>query len=394
MPKFISYEKNELDRRGNPKLVKLWMWSGYVGTNPNDGSKFVTKRRDFHSQKEAANDFTKLKAKFLAGNLKFNDSTRTFKSVYIDWLDQYKHTVRSSTLGKVKTEFRLHINPALGGKPIGSITVKDCQQIVNSWFEEGLGKYRQIKNDLSRVFKYAVNIDLIKQNPIDKIIVPRPKEKIEIDDVLDNFYERDELIKFMNVAKSGKNKKAYVLFRVLAFTGIRKGEALALTWSDIDLNHMTMKINKAVTRNEDSNLEIGLPKTKASIRSLDLDPITVNALKHWKIGQAEQLLKQGIKADEDGAQLVFNSEDNAILSPARPRKWIIEIAKQAGLTPITVHGFRHTHASLLFEAGVSIKEAQSRLGHSNYQTTANIYTHVTKKMKMETGKKFAAYVDF
>ena len=69
-------------------------------------------------------------------------------------------------------------------------------------------------------------------------------------------------------------------------------------------------------------------------------------------------------------------------------------ADRVELKHITVHGMRHTHASLMFESGISIKEAQVRLGHSSYQTTADIYTHVTKKQKMETGKKFAEYVNF
>ena len=93
-------------------------------------------------------------------------------------------------------------------------------------------------------------------------------------------------------------------------------------------------------------------------------------------------------------QLVLSSETNGILSPSKPGKWLNATADRVELKHITVHGMRHTHASLMFEAGVSIKSVQSRLGHSDYQTTANIYTHVTKKAKTDMGTKFAKYVDF
>lgn len=83
---------------------------------------------------------------------------------------------------------------------------------------------------------------------------------------------------------------------------------------------------------------------------------------------------------------------NEFLQPTKTRKWILQVQKKYHLKEITTHGLRHTHCSLLFEAGVKIKEVQDRLGHSDIQTTMNIYAHVTEKAKDSDIQKFEEYL--
>ncbi|WP_137597820.1 tyrosine-type recombinase/integrase [Paucilactobacillus kaifaensis] len=383
MVKYTSYKS---------KGTKLWYWNGYVGTDPRTGKKVIKTRRGFTSKPAATDSYIQMRASFKQDTLNETDPNRLFEEIANDWLDEYKHTVQASTFVKVQTQFRLHILPEFGNKKIGKISIKDCQELVNDWYEDGYTKYREYKNNVSRVFVFAVNRHIVDNNPVLNIIVPRPKNTITEDEDV-NFYEADELKVFLETVKQSKNEKAYAFLRLLAFTGIRKGEAIALNWSDIDFHDSTLRINKALSRGTGSTLSIEPPKTKASVRTLDIDPITLQEMKHWRTVQKRELLALGINKI-DNRQLMFSNENNKFLSPAKPRKWIITNAEKAKLDPITVHGFRHTHASLLFESGVTIKEAQVRLGHADYQTTANIYTHVTKKMKMETGQKFAKYVNF
>lgn len=80
-------------------------------------------------------------------------------------------------------------------------------------------------------------------------------------------------------------------------------------------------------------------------------------------------------------QLVFSNENNGFMQPTKTRKWLKHILNNYNLPKITTHGFRHTHCSLLVEAGANIKEVQDRLGHSDIQTTMNIYAHVSKRAK-------------
>jgi integrase len=98
-------------------------------------------------------------------------------------------------------------------------------------------------------------------------------------------------------------------------------------------------------------------------------------------------------------QLIFATTKNTFKSLNTPSKWLRAIISKANenganLPSITVHGFRHSHASALFSAGASIKEVQERLGHEDAQTTLNIYTHVTPKQDKEAVKKLVNFLDF
>lgn len=90
-------------------------------------------------------------------------------------------------------------------------------------------------------------------------------------------------------------------------------------------------------------------------------------------------------------QLIFSNSDNGFLQPTITRKYMERICNKYKLKKITTHGFRHTYCSILFEAGASIKEVQDRLGHSDIQTTMNIYAHVTKERNERTAALFASY---
>ena len=92
-------------------------------------------------------------------------------------------------------------------------------------------------------------------------------------------------------------------------------------------------------------------------------------------------------------QLIFSNGKNSFIIVPTVRLAIKQIAKKAGLYPITTHGFRHTHATLLFASGMDIKQVQARLGHSNVQTTLNIYTHAMKYRQDKIGDEFARYIN-
>ncbi len=122
-----------------------------------------------------------------------------------------------------------------------------------------------------------------------------------------------------------------------------------------------------------------------------MDNQTLEILKTWKKNQKQDYLVLGYNTLQKD-QLVFSNEKNEFLQPTKTRKWILQAQKKYHLKQITTHGLRHTHCSLLFEAGASIKEVQDRLGHSDIKTTMNIYTHVTQKAKEEAIQKFESYL--
>jgi integrase len=368
---------------------KYWMFKAYLGIDPSSGKKIYTTRRGFKTQKEAK--IAKSRLELQAKDNKYTpEKNYTFIDIQKMWYEEYKSTVRESTLSRVKFLFEKNIFQYFGKKKISSFTLAYCQKTINKWKDE-YATYKALKTYTTAVFDYAVRINVISTNPMKEVYIPKGKflkkeERIK-------FYESDELKEFLEVAKNDKFPLSYPFFRLLAFTGVRKGEALALTWEDIDFTRKMLTINKTIAKNTKNEIVINQPKTQSSVREISLDDITLGVLKKWRHDQRKYLLGYGhnsLRSD----QIIFASKNNNHLDPVRPNTIHKRLCKKGGLRDITIHGFRHTHCSLLFEAGLSIQEVRSRLGHSDIQTTMNIYAHVTKKQKDFSAEKFARYLNF
>lgn len=241
------------------------------------------------------------------------------------------------------------------------------------------------------IFQYAISIRLISRNPMDGVIRPKKQFSIDEEDYQVNYYNRTQLKRFLEIVKKDYPDPLYIMFRVLAFTGLRKGELQALRWKDINFAAGTLTVKQTLATVENWELVFQPPKTRKSIRTLSLDKETLNLIRRWKIRQKEFFFKLGINSLLPD-QLLFTSIENKPLYLDYLNHNLKKILKKYNLEYITVHGFRHTHCSLLFEAGASIKEVQERLGHTDIKTTMNIYAHVTDRQKEETADKFANFM--
>lgn len=370
-----------------------YKFNAYLGIDPMTGKKKRTTRQGFKTQKEAKLALSRLLIEIEENGFKKSEKY-TFADLYELWFESaYKNTVKESTYVKTRESFRLHILPKFGHLRLEKITVTYCQTTVNDWCKT-LAKYRAMKNYVTRIFDYAITLDLVESNPMRKISMPT-KHKDVTEEKIENFYTKEELQHFFSCLQqeTGLSRKWFVLFRLLAFSGMRKGEALALQWKDIDFTNETVTINKTVARGENNALVIQTPKTAKGVRTIVLDKITLSILKKWRTEQATDYLKLGFNTMKP-TQPIFTTIHNNYVQLASVVNRLNKIIIKHDLKRITVHGFRHTHCSLLFEAGASIQEVKERLGHSDIKTTMNIYTHVTKKAKEETAEKFANYVNF
>ena len=371
-----------------------YMFQAYLGTDPNTGNRIRVTRQGFRTKKEAELVLSRLKIDIDEGSF-IKAHNDTFEAIYELWFEQYRNTVKESTLQKTSELFRVHILPVFGKMKMDKITAAYCQKKVNGWFKVH-SKYNVMKNYTSSVLKFAMRLDMLKSNPMDKITMPRRMAEVGKDEDL-KFYNKDELQQFFGCcnadAERSNNMLWLTLFRLLAFSGMRKGEALALTWKDLDFVNETVSINKTLTRGLENRLIIQTPKTATSKRAIVLDAITLSMLNNWRKQQAKDFLKLGFNTMNEN-QLIFPNTKNELMVPTKPDQKLDRIIKKNELKRITIHGFRHTHCSLLFEAGASVKEVQDRLGHSDIQTTMNIYAHVTEKAKEKTAEKFAKYVNF
>ncbi|MFC5602437.1 tyrosine-type recombinase/integrase [Sporosarcina koreensis] len=362
----------------------------YVGVDPLTGKERDTTRRGFKTKSEARTALGRIELEISEGTFR-KPRVETYQDVYDLWVNHYERTVEESTYVKTIGIFRNHILPALGSSKIDKIDLQTAQEAVDKWANV-LKNFRMVKAYASKVFDYAIKYDYIQKNPFSLVELTIKKNKIRLDDgdEPENFYTKDQLLEFLNCMKKETNVKAYVLFHLLAFTGMRKGEALALTWRDIDFTKNSIRIKKAISRGKNNHTYLKTTKTGVT-RTIKMYPETISILKEWEVKQREENKLLGFNKPQPN-QLVFNNERNEFLQPTKTRKWLEHVLNKYDLPKITTHGFRHTHCSLMFEAGATILEVQDRLGHSDVKTTMNIYAHVSNEAKDGAVSKLETYM--
>lgn len=369
--------------------TKRYLIKCYMGLDSLTGKRITTTRRGFKTQKEASLAEARLKLEYEEKTFDAKNSKYTFQQIYELFLVEHKNTVKSGTYATTVRYAKLHILPKIANKKIDSFTVLDCQKLVNQWAEY-FNSAKYPKGIAQQVFDYAIKMNIITDNPMRKVKLPKRKETIN---EVNKFYNTHELKHFFDCVKDYGNMKYLAFFRLLAFTGMRKGEALALNWSDIDFNKKQVHITKGVVLDENEIPIISTTKTKKSVRTVSLDDESLATLRKWKIEQAKELMSIGINS-LNKHQLLFTYDANKLYRPSYSNCWLEQIIKKYNLKKITMHGFRHSHCSLLFEMNTPIQVVQDRLGHTNIKTTMDIYTHVTEKQRDDIAENFAKHIGF
>lgn len=381
---------NDIKEYTTPSGKKRYGFNLYVGVDETTGHSIQIRKQGYKSKKEAQEAYLNYQLKVIKGEyIPENKGHITFNKLYKMWLKIYRETVKTSTYATTTRYFDDHILKQLGSKYIDKLTVLDCQKAVNIWFNDAPKTYKRFIRYTNNVLNYGINnLELISKNPMNKVIPPKAKNKPK---PFTDFYSKDELNIFLRDAKK-YNFKYFVFFRLLAYSGMRKGEALALKWSDINFKDNTISINKDVTVGLNNELYEDTPKTENSFRALNMDAATMEYLKEYRLMQQKTMLKLGYNF-LNSDNLLFSTINNGYLSMSKPRQWNVAICKKYKLRRIKIHGFRHTHASLLFEAGASMNEVKARLGHADINTTMNIYTHVTDDQKKDTTNKLVRLLE-
>ena len=371
---------------------KAYMFNLYLGTDPVTGKQRRTTRRGFKTIAEAKTALSRLELEVMENGLPTSKrKIMTFEEVYKMWFEQYKTNVKESTAYTQNNIINVQILPYFGALRVDKVDTAFCQKQVNRMFKTSKN-YNNIINLTRRIFDYAKVMKQIKVNPMNDVIISKKRKTLDDTDKQVNFYTKEQLRTFLETLKKHSTYQMYAVFRVLVFTGIRKGELAALKWSDVDFNNGTITIDKTVAIDSNGGLHIQTPKTRKSIRTISVDDTTLNALRTWKNELRKELFKQGKNIDK-GDGFIFHRNNGNFINKYIDQ-FLPSFLRKYDLPPIKPQGFRHTHASLLFESGASIKEVQDRLGHENIKTTMDIYTHVTQSAREKTAEKFAKYIDF
>lgn len=381
---------NDIKEYTTPNGQIRYKFAIYVGKDVTTGNSIQVRKQGIKSLDDATKTYQRIQEKIKNGEYSgYAESHYKINKFYGLWFANYKQTVKESTWTNINQYFKNHILKDLGNVYLDKLTPIQCQKAVNQWFNScGYPTFKASCIYLRKMLDYAVQIDAIKKNPMRKVY--EPKKKTIKQDFTD-FYSKDELIHFLYVCKKNKPLKVYTMFHLLAYTGLRVGESLALNWSDIDLQNGTLRVNKTLSKGENNSLQVNSPKTSNGYRTIDLAPQTINVLKEWKFQQRRDLFRLGLNPMNKD-QLLFSNKNNDYLRINVVNYWNVSLCAKYGLRHIKLHGFRHTHASLLFASGASMEDVKERLGHSSITTTMNIYTHVTQSQKKETADIFGNFM--
>jgi len=246
--------------------------------------------------------------------------------------------------------------------------------------------YNHYLSVVNRIFKYAVLMDILDSNPFDKVIKPKSRQTQR----KGNFLTKEELKEFLKLAQTTTLSYFFPLVHLMAYTGLRQGEALALKWSDIDFENKKITVNKTAARIKEKQT-LQTPKTKNSKRVISIDSATLSILKSWKKDQIKIYFKNG-KHFEGDDNFIFTNQRGDWVHIHNFIPYFKRFVTDHKLKPITPHGLRHTHASLLFSAGVEPKNISDRLGHSTVQITLDLYTHITEEQRRDTVEKLLEYM--
>ena len=366
----------------------LWLFQAYLGVDPLTGKEVRTTRRNFKTKKEAQLALARLQVDYEKAGLN-KAGCESFKEVYELWLETYRTTVKEVTLIKTEIKFKRWILPIYGDMKINKVSTKNAQRIINQWAKE-TDQYRVLHSSASRIFKYAINLGIIESNPLSNVMMPsRAKEKVKDETI--KVYTRDQLKALFDYVNhcpatytDDYNK---TLLRFLVYSGCRISEALALDWADIDFQEGAISINKTLS-DVNRGVKVTAPKTEKSIGVLPMDAKTMAVLKRWQVNQKIYMLETGVT----NPTKPFCDIDKTLITHNTFYLRMKKISKNAGIPFLGNHVTRHTHASLLLDAGANMKEVQERLRHSSITVTMDIYGHLSKETKKNTVEKFVNHL--
>jgi integrase len=309
-----------------------------------------------------------------------------------EWLLAVKATIRPSTYNSYVQHVECHIVPHIGSVKLQKLSGFQINTLYAKLAESGAknGKkglspmtIHHVHACLHKACKDAVRWGHISRNPLDAADPPRAKgdgsKEMQT-------WTKEQLKAFLD---SAADDRLGALWHVIAMTGMRRGEAIGLRWSDVDLENTRLSVRRALIP-INREVVVSEPKTIKGRRVIALDPGTVKVLK----GQAARQLDEHREWDEAWVEtgLVFTAENGAALDPESVTRYFRQAVAKSMLPPIRLHDLRHTHATLALQAGIHPKVVSERLGHATISITLDTYSHAIPAMQEEAAALIASLV--
>ena len=287
----------------------------------------------------------------------------TFQNLYEIYMEDMAARLKQSTLLTKKAVLQTHILPFFGSKPINEIKASDVRRwqakLMSSPNNYSQTYLKKINTELNSIINYAKRFYDLNTNPCGKAGTIGKAKAEEMD-----YWTYDEYIAFREGVKD--KSLSYICFEVLYWTGMREGELLALSPADIDLDNMTISINRTYQRIEGKDVFTS-PKTRKSKRKIPIPDFLCQELSDYI--QSRYML--------DADERLFPVTKSYLSHE------MIRGCKNTGVKKIRIHDIRHSHASLLINQGCDALVLADRLGHEKVSTTLNTYSHLFPHKQQE-----------
>ena len=308
-----------------------------------------------------------------------------------EWLEEHKKgSVRKNTFELHQRNVNNHILPYFKNILLKDLKPLMYQKFINHLHDQNYSRrtVEIIHGTMFNAYEKAIVLQKIKKNPCIGVTIKGEEKKQNI-----KFIETEHISTFLKVAYQ-YGYIYWLFYKVLIETGMRKGEAAALQWTDVDLKEKTININKTLDFQEaskGSNNIFGDTKTYHSERTITISQSLANDLHmHKKYqNQNKTALNENYHFD---LNLVLCRNDGNFMPKSSLFNSFSRILKKAEIPSLPIHSLRHTHAVLQLEAGADMKYLQERLGHGSMQITADVYSHISKKIEKDRIDKFEDYM--
>lgn len=344
----------------------LWGFALDVGRRPDGQRKQVT-RSGFASKRDAQAALQEAVER-QRGGVRAVD-TLTVGDFLDSWLAS-KRRLRATTVRNYTGHIVRYLKPALGHLRLADLGPQHIDQLYADLLD---GRYigatpstvHHVHRTLRSALNTAVKRRLISWNAASHVDLPEHHK------ARGGVWEPAQVGRFLD---SSVEHRLYALYHLIAFTGMRRGEAMGLHWADVNLAAQLLVIHWQVT-DAGKGPRLGAPKTDSGARVVPIDGFTVEVLRRHRERQEGERQLWGEAWEENG--LVFTKEGGGMLRPDAVTVLFRKLVARAEVPRIRLHDLRHTHASLALAAGIDIKVVSDRLGHSTTTITADLYTHVS-----------------
>lgn len=367
-------------RRETPSGASSWV----AHATWQEGGKRRQSKRSFRTKKEAQAALTELLAAHQTGTF-VAPSRMPLREFVEPWLAALENQGRKpTTLRGYRTSLDAYVLPRLGDVALQELRASDLDALYAELLRSG-GRHGQ---GLSMTTVHHVHAAMNKMlhDAERKGLVIRNVAKLANAPTLTTarakgpemrVWSPDELARFLASIEGNRNE---MLFRLMAMTGTRRGEVVALRWSDVELAGHRLTVNQAANVIDGKEV-VAVPKTRRSRRVIDLDADTVSMLQRHRARQREQFLMLGVSAT--ASDRVFTNEIGEPFRPNSVGQAFRRLVDAADVPLIRLHDLRHTHATHLLMAGVNVKVVSERLGHSSVSFTLDTYGHVMPGQQAE-----------